>query len=226
MFDNKILPSNVSVRSLRALYYGDIDTCKSVLSSICKHYACILHDKDTDGDGNLKKSHIHILARFNSPKTFKNFSKFFDEKLANVAYVFDDDLISSYWKYLTHISFNGEPIEGKYIYSYDDIQCDNLSYWEREVDNHTVRIRSPTDDISLQIFDDWDTLSFYELCRKYGREFILNASRYQYAHDRYIESRSNYERTHMKEFIENEKNIKIGEVETYASLKENNKIKE
>ena len=50
--------------------YADDDTHVNALTKITTlyDYAYILHDKDTDSDGNLKKPHYHIVLRFKNAK--------------------------------------------------------------------------------------------------------------------------------------------------------------
>ena len=53
-------------RKFALLLYPDDDSHMKALETIKKSYdyACILHDKDTDENGELKKSHYHVLIRW------------------------------------------------------------------------------------------------------------------------------------------------------------------
>lgn len=57
-------------RSHMLLLYPDNDTHMQALSIIEKSYdyAKILHNKDVNEDGELKKEHYHIIIRFSQPK--------------------------------------------------------------------------------------------------------------------------------------------------------------
>jgi len=44
-----------------------------------KKYAVILHDKDTDSDGNPKEPHVHVMMSFDNARSVKNVSKILGE---------------------------------------------------------------------------------------------------------------------------------------------------
>lgn len=58
--------SKVRSRLWNVLLYLDDPTHVAALDKIRSgyQYVCILHDKDVDEDGNLKKSHIHCILKF------------------------------------------------------------------------------------------------------------------------------------------------------------------
>lgn len=59
-------------RSYIAILYPDsesydCDTVLSLLPEVFKEWAYILHDKDTDENGELKKPHYHVVGRLENP---------------------------------------------------------------------------------------------------------------------------------------------------------------
>ncbi len=48
-----------------------------------KKYAVVLHDKDTDSDGNPKEPHVHAMMSFDNARSVKNVSKILGEVDAN-----------------------------------------------------------------------------------------------------------------------------------------------
>lgn len=65
-------------------------------------YACILHDSDIDGDGNLKKPHYHVLFRFDTPRSISSVANRFGivENLVEIVRKWKIGL-----RYLTHCDY-------------------------------------------------------------------------------------------------------------------------
>lgn len=57
-------------RSFLLLLYEDDETHRKAIKKIKESYdyACILHDKDIDDNGDLKKPHYHFVLRFNNQR--------------------------------------------------------------------------------------------------------------------------------------------------------------
>lgn len=182
------LLENTKVRSLRGIYYGNIENCLSILESNCSHFALCMHDKDIDEENNLKKAHIHFIARFGKPRTACSFRKCFDEKLAHLFFTCEDVFIVEYYNYLIHQDVLGNYIDNKFPYKESSRIVDDISYWNREIENHT---RSPTKSVDKGwsiLSDLLDNVPFDEMCCKYGREFILNYEKYYNAKSKFESS--------------------------------------
>lgn len=87
---------------VQQLEYLSLDKIESVLKSkeCIKDYAYIVHDKDVDDKGALKKSHVHLALRFNNAYDTKHISQWFDvpeQYIGRVKGKWVDVL-----KYLTH----------------------------------------------------------------------------------------------------------------------------
>jgi len=57
-------------RSFNLVLYEEDETHRKALDIIQKSYdyAMILHDRDIDSEGNIKKPHYHVVIRFQNPK--------------------------------------------------------------------------------------------------------------------------------------------------------------
>ena len=64
------LESNFKSRSFCILLYPDCSAHMDALNFIRQNYsyAAILHDKDLDDNGELKKPHFHVVIRFPNPR--------------------------------------------------------------------------------------------------------------------------------------------------------------
>lgn len=87
---------------VQQLEYLSLDKIESVLKSkeCIKDYAYIVHDKDVDDKGALKKSHVHLALRFNNAYDTKHISQWFnipEQSIEKVKGKWVDVL-----KYLTH----------------------------------------------------------------------------------------------------------------------------
>lgn len=86
-------------------------------------YACISHDKDIDENGVAKKSHMHFIVKFPTPRKVSTILSRFDidycEQVSNSL---------AYLKYMTHSDY--ESIEkGKYRYNDCELFC--TSYYQK-----------------------------------------------------------------------------------------------
>lgn len=77
------------------------------------------HDSDKDEDGNLLKSHKHVVVAFNGPTTFNNVKSLLTEPL-NATRPEPVASIRGYYQYFTH-----ERETNKALYSADDIELFN-----------------------------------------------------------------------------------------------------
>lgn len=99
---------------------GIIDSCME-----CGYkYFMILHDKDIDEDGQLKKEHVHILLEFPNPRRIKSVMRemcVLEENLVNPV-----TSKKGYIRYLTHIDD-----KDKYQYKQSNIQTNCKTDVER-----------------------------------------------------------------------------------------------
>ena len=138
--------SDKQSRNFLGVLYPDSTTydCDKVLLRIedtFSEYAYILHDRDTDENGELKKPHYHVNIKFRSPitqnsaikKLITAFSNYGGDVVGNFSYLGDNPSDSavqpargsqaSLDRYLCHIGF-----DNKVQYNPDDIftMCYNL----------------------------------------------------------------------------------------------------
>lgn len=144
------------------------------------NYAFIVHDNDVydddikDNDGNVihekgtkKERHIHVVVTFRNARTWsavvKDFADF--EQNTRVEVVRD---LESCLRYLTH---DGE--EGKYRYPVENVNA-TYGYFRGDMS------RAQADNDALQIIYDMENgLSYLELVRRYGREFVIHYKQYR-----------------------------------------------
>ena len=129
-----------------------------------RHWAYILHDKDVKDDGSPKEPHYHILLWTYSPCNINTVRKWFSiEDAGNTlaqAVLSADDVVD----YLTH---DGSP--DKYQYPESAVVSDDWEWFKRSANTEP----------SIQCLEDLlSGVSLYELARTYGREFIINSSKY------------------------------------------------
>lgn len=144
------------------------------------NYAYIVHDKDVydedvyDDNGNvlhkkgdLKEKHIHFVVTFRSARTWSAVVKDFAEYEQNTRVEVVRDL-ESCLRYLTH---DGE--ENKYKYGREFVKS-SYGYFRGDLS------RAQADNQALQIINDIENgLSYLELVRRYGREFVIHYKQYR-----------------------------------------------
>lgn len=90
------------------------DVDKAIAESKCDNFAYILHDKDTDVNGEIKKAHWHVLLTFSEDRSFEEIGKLFKCGTNNVEKM---KTIKAAVRYLRHLD-NPE----KYQYPAEDVQ--------------------------------------------------------------------------------------------------------
>lgn len=159
--------------------YASLDDIKKVFdyhADQTKRWCAILHDKDKDENGEEVIPHHHIVAEFYSPYRVTSVRNWFkpcvDEKGESVTtlgqLVIDRKSITDY---LCH-----DNTPEKYQYPKEDV----INYPDMIMISGT----SPRndDEPALNIIDDMlHGASYYDLIRRYGREFIINSARYREA---------------------------------------------
>lgn len=140
---------NKSVRTICFIKYQEntdiIDFENNVLFGL--DYAYILHDKDTDENGEQKKAHYHIIVRFDTPRKISTCLKRFD-----IEYVEPVTNDLAYLRYMTH-----EFEENKHKYNKSDLV--KTSYFEKIIFNNSqqtlVDVLEIARDIGLTNFRDF-----------------------------------------------------------------------
>lgn len=159
--------------------YAKLDDIKKVFeyhTEQVRRWCCIWHDKDKDENGDVVIPHYHIVVEFYNGYRVTSVRNWFkaclDDKGQSVTtlgqLVIDRKSITDY---LTHSN-----TPEKYQYPETDI--------ENYPDYIGIAGTSPRndDDSALAIIDDMlHGVTFYELIRRYGREFIINSSKYREA---------------------------------------------
>lgn len=133
-----------------------------------KDYIFILHDCDIDLNGELKKPHIHLLLHYKNPVTLGSIAFYFHTTQVQKININNKPLCRYKVRYLTH-----KDDLKKFQYSEDLLVYNCLTFWESLVQCLDGR------NIGLEIIED--LLSGFNesyMLKKYGREYIINHSRY------------------------------------------------
>lgn len=138
---------------------ADIDRITETLTGAGAEWAWILHDKDTDKDGNPKKAHWHILAGWeNHFPTWRDFKRMTKE-VGAVAVSSEKCLVHDCDGMETYLDHHEKP--EKYQYSPDDIhisECfDSASYQTKEMQRTKSRQarKQAVADADVEIFTAW-----------------------------------------------------------------------
>lgn len=175
--------------------YADIEDIQNIID-IAKHWAYIKHDKDIssnlDENGNQKlvEPHYHIVLILNSQMTLSAIRKRIgsDENTLGQELKFPKNL----YDYLLHDEYTD-----KIRYSEKERFCDDINYWENLKKNERTTKKNDAEEL---IDDILKGLSFREMARKYGRDYMRNYFDYtNYAklvkeEDKLIEQKKEYEK--------------------------------
>lgn len=131
-----------------------------------RHFAYILHDKDTDDEGKPLAVHYHLLIQLNNAMTLRAVQGLFPPNQNTLGQAMRDK--ADCFNYLDHADKSG-----KYHYSHELIKSDDIGFWERCE-------RGESDDKTMLIIDDIIAcVSFRELAKRYGRDLVLNYQKYR-----------------------------------------------
>lgn len=170
-------PTGKKSRVLCMMSYLDLAEIEKRLewhSSQVRYWCCILHDKDKDENGELKIPHYHIMIETYDPYPVQSVRNWFkgifdqDGKEVNTLGKIAIDRKSA-TDYLTH-----KNAPEKHQYAETEIH--------RYSDYIKIALVKPRADEqpSLRIIEDMlDGLTEYELVQRYGREYIINGSKYK-----------------------------------------------
>lgn len=184
---------------------SDIDKITETLTGAGAEWAWILHDKDTDKDGNPKKPHWHILAGWeNHFPTWRDFKRMTKEVCA-VAVSSEKCLVHDCAGMETYLDHH-EELE-KYQYSPDDIhmsECfDSASYQTKEMQRTKSRQarKQAAADLDVETFTDWmdfvadqdceDYATLIQLARAYRPELLVYMMANTYQCKAYLDSLRN-----------------------------------
>lgn len=151
--------------------YANNEECIKSLIEILNpvHYAYILHDKDVLKDGSKKENHWHILLTFENQKKAGSILKIADGFGENTLLEVCRNLEDSY-RYLTH-SGEKAKADGKFQYSAESVVCDESSFWD------SIPSDGKCDSVLCAFEERLKGEKVSALCRKYGRDYILNRNR-------------------------------------------------
>lgn len=154
----------------------------------CLDYVYILHDKDINlATGELCKPHHHIYIHLADSYSLSVFASIFHTTQVHKIDRKNKLLCKNKVIYLTH-----EKSTNKYVYSRDCLVFNSWRYWS-ELENSVI-----DDNVALSIVNDiLCNLSYYNLLKKYGREFLINRTKYlemaELCKDEYSANKENYE---------------------------------
>lgn len=132
-----------------------------------RFYAYILHDKDTNEDGTLKEPHYHIIIVTYNAKTVSAVRRWFygwvdkEGKDINTLGQACNDIYNAY-DYLYH---KNQP--DKYQYDSDLIVSNNKGHFLGSAD-------TDIDSATQMLFDLVKGVSYRQMAKKYGRDFIFH----------------------------------------------------
>lgn len=154
--------------SFSIVSYASLPEIQNLLQA-CRHYVCILHDKDVNEDGSARSPHYHILCTFAQNKSFNSVASLVESSQNTFVQQLQD--VGGAFAYLTHQN-NPE----KFQYNADDLISDNLDYWLDKIPDYENKSSKNDEFVDDLLSDDFDIVS---MARKYGRDFIKNLNRYE-----------------------------------------------
>lgn len=157
--------------------YANIEDIKKVLEyhdEQIKHWCCICHDKDKDENGDDVIPHHHMVIEFYDAYRVTSVRNWFkpclDEKGESVTTL--GQLVKDRRSITDYLCHDNTPEKHQYpkedVYNYPDMVM--------------IAGTSPRndDEPALNIIDDMlHGATYYELIRRYGREFIINSQKYR-----------------------------------------------
>lgn len=167
-----LTPLDLRTRTQFLMTYAALPAIELTIAEHAKqimHYAFIKHDKDVKPDGSLIEPHFHVVLYLRtdfSLQTVINWFKEFDQSNTMA------EILSSKtraYEYLTHKN-NPE----KYQYEKDEVITDSSSFW------YDKNARSYECVLSIARGAD----PFF-LVREYGRDYVLNAAKYEAMADKF-----------------------------------------
>lgn len=138
------------------------------------HYAWILHDRDKDENGKVKKPHYHLLLAYTNARNGHSLvNKVDKDKMGDDTTINLQPLTSPHAMALYLIHDTKKAIlEGKTTYDLEDVHCDDVPYWYEQ--------RYLKDDEPDEFIDDLlsQRLTARQMAYKYGRDYVRNYRAY------------------------------------------------
>lgn len=153
--------------------YLSIDIILSCLkkNKNIKHYACIVHDKDLDQQGNIKIIHTHIVIHLYNAVTLRIvrqwFSGFYDDKGLEINTL--GQYINSNYDILDYLIHKNN--QDKYQYSLVDIISDDLE----AMYNNEILADNCYEIITMLL----EKKKLLDIVKKYGKDFVYHYSCYK-----------------------------------------------
>ena len=157
-------------------------------------FAYVLHNKDTTDDGSRKEPHFHVVLQSTAWRTaisVKNWfsaTRDFKGELANTFVECTHKRIEKGQEiiekvdrhgatcYLAHEDKDGKPLANKHHYGWDDVVAKNIDILKTPVQSG----RKPKEDCTFKILEKvMNGINFFDLAKEYGRDFILNWTKYR-----------------------------------------------
>lgn len=175
---------NVRSRNWNIISYVPVPLLEEyVKNDFIDRFAMICHDKDVNEDGEVKECHTHIVVTYRNARTFtsvlKDFERYKRDTEQNTRILPVKDL-NKELRYLIHIDDTD-----KYQYPITDVSTnrDNLLNLFEE-DEQNLKVEQLLDDINNDV-------PLRTMVRRYGRDFILNYSKYtEFAQRMYYEEKN------------------------------------
>ena len=167
LFDNiETFDSETNLKGVRdynwgLVSYASIEELQPLLN-FATYYAYILHDKDL-----CKNNHYHILLYFKREISWKQLNDFIDCYVASNQNTFKKPIKNKKgaFDYLTHKNNTD-----KYQYNESDIISNKISHFSMIKEEKNI----------IELIDDIiNGLSYRELIKKWGRDFVINEEKYR-----------------------------------------------
>lgn len=156
-------------------YLEPFDFLQVLNSENVRHWAWILHDKDTHENGELKTAHYHIILTtptYRSVKVVRDWFYALGVKNADGMPINTlGQIVKNESDMLAYFTHSNAP--EKYQYPEEDVQFDDADYWQKK----TGAEASASDDFVEDLIAR--ELSPVEMARKYGRDYIRNYNSYE-----------------------------------------------
>lgn len=147
-----------------------------------------LHDKDVNADGEIKKSHYHIILNYSGPTSYNVVLNLTEKLHASIPQPLEQ--VRGYYRYLTHKD-NPE----KHQYDEKDIKCFNgfnisdfIELTKSEINTIKRELQKLIDD--KELYEYCDFMDYLLLHEEMINEYDV-ASSNTYFFDRYISSKRN-----------------------------------
>ena len=172
---------NDRFRLFSIILYEDTESydIKQVLFNIksCKYYAFILHNKDNDSKGEIKKAHYHIIIRLDNACTIQCLSNKIGVPCNYIQNIKNE---RAYIRYLIHFDD-----ADKYQYQLEEICCSR--YYQRKI-MKAFEDAETEEDILCKLFSKVDELNELKIDKRESMRLLIqyvNVNCYDTIYKRY-----------------------------------------